>query len=331
VALAQGEGAQGFPLLTGARRFRRASELRFRAYHCRSSRSFRTRHASRRHSSPSRPCARRGRIGLEQADPARDSVRARNRLLLLRTNERRHGGNVTLALDEEELLGCRLDHSRCWRLRKYDCRCLPPCDGPRDLRAQAAGWCGRLLNPAGRHKRLQPGEDVCGDGAKDAQAHPLWSRRRAIHDTVESLGMKPLTDLLEHRPLFPPRYSVGQAQLCKNTVPREISDVTQADSVAPQLTRQTVQRLDLVLSEPAVPLGPYGRLLGCEIDTLDDSSTLPAPVRGRRRPVQRIAVHRRVTQPRTRHGHARHSQIRHPSPYENVGASSPATIRESSS
>jgi hypothetical protein len=187
-----------------------------------------------------------------------------------------------------------------------------PGDGScRDLRAQAAGWCRRPLNPARRHKRFQSGEDVCGDGAKDAQAYALWSRRRAIHDTVESLGMKPLADLLEHRPLLPPRYRVRQAQLCGNTVPREISDVAQADSVAPQLTRQTVQRLDLVLSEPAVPLGPYGRLLGREIDTLDDSSTLPAPVRGRRRSVQRIAVHRRVTQPRTRHGHARHNEIRH--------------------
>jgi hypothetical protein len=204
-----------------------------------------------------------------------------------------------LALDEEELLGCRLDHSRCCRrLRKYDCRCLPPCDGPRDLRAQAAGWCGRPLNPARRRKRLQPGEDVCGDGAKDAQAYASWSRRRAIHDTVESLGMKPLTSLLEYRPLFPPWYRVGQAELCKYTVPREISDVAQADSVAPQLTRQTVQRLDLVLSEPAVPLGPYRRLLGREIDALDYSSALPAPVRGCRRSVQWIAVHRRVTQPR---------------------------------
>lgn len=64
---------------------------------------------------------------------------------------------------------------------------------------QAAGWCGRPLNPAGRRKRLQPGEDVCGDGTKDAQAHASWSRRRAIHDTVESLGMKPLTGLLEYR------------------------------------------------------------------------------------------------------------------------------------
>ena len=125
------------------------------------------------------------------------------------------------------------------------------------------------------------------------------------------LGMKPLTSLLEYRPLFPPRYRVRQAELCKHTVPREVSDVAQADSVAPQLTWQAVQRLDLVLSEPAVPLCPYGRLLGREIDTLDDSSTLPAPVRGCRRSVQRIAVHRRVTQPRTRHGHARHSQIRH--------------------
>lgn len=90
----------------------------------------------------------------------------------------------------------------------------------------------------------------------------MWSRRRAIHDTVESLGMKPLTDLLEYRPLFPPRYRVRQAELCKYTVPREVSDVAQADSVAPQLTWQAVQRLDLVLSEPAVPLGPYGRLIG---------------------------------------------------------------------
>ncbi len=88
-----------------------------------------------------------------------------------------------------------------------------------DLRAQAAGWCGRPLNPEGRSERLQSGEDVCGDGAKDAQAHALWSRRRAIHDTVESLGLKPLTDLLEHRPLLPPRYRVRQAQLCKSTIP----------------------------------------------------------------------------------------------------------------
>lgn len=180
-----------------------------------------------------------------------------------------------------------------------------------DLHPQAAGWCGRPLNLAGRSKRLQSGEDVCGDGAKDAQAHALWSRRRAIHDTVESLGMKPLTHPLEHRPLLPPRYRVRQAELCKSTVPREISDVTQADSVTPQLTRQTVQRLNLVLSEPAVPLGPYGRLLGCEIEALDGSSALPAPICGRRRSVQRIAVHRRVTQPRARHGHACHSQIRH--------------------
>jgi hypothetical protein len=208
----------------------------------------------------------------------------------------------------------------------------PPGDGScRDLRAQAAGWCGRPLNLAGRRKRLQPGEDVCGDGAKDAQAYALWLRRRAIHDTVESLSMEPLTDLLEYRPPFPPRYRVRQSQLCKNTVPREISDVAQADSVAPQLARQAVQRLDLVLSEPAVPLGPYGRLLSCEVEALDDSSALPAPVRRRRRSVQRIAVHRCVTQPRTRHGHARHNEIRHLSPYENVGASSPATIRESSS
>ena len=181
----------------------------------------------------------------------------------------------------------------------------------RELRAQSAGWCRRPLNPAGRSKRLQSGEDVCGDGAKDAQAHALWSRRRAIHDTVETLGLQPLTDPVEHRPLLSPRYRVRQAELCKYTAPREISDVAQADSVAPQLARQTVQRLDLVLSEPAVPLGPYGRLLGRKIETLDDSSALPAPVRRRRRSVQRIAVHRRVTQPRARHGHACHSQIRH--------------------
>lgn len=180
-------------------------------------------------------------------------------------------------------------------------------DSCRDLRAQAAGWCGRPLNPAGRRNRLQPGEDVCGDGAKDAQAYALWLRRRAIHDTVESLGMKPLTDLLEYRPLFPSRYRVRQSQPCKSTVPGEVSDVAQADSVAPQLARQAVQRLDLVLSEPAVPLGPYGFLLGREVESLDDSSALPAPVRRRRRSVQRIAFYRCVTQPRARHGHARHS------------------------
>lgn len=127
--------------------------------------------------------------------------------------------------------------------------------------------------------------------------------RAAERYMTPSLGMKPLTELLEYRPLFPPRYRVRQPELCKNTIPREISDVTQADSVAPQLTRQAVQRLKSRAQQASgttrpIRSPPRLRGRGPRLQFRVASARPPAS-----EVVQWIAVHRRVTQPRARHGH----------------------------
>jgi len=110
--------------------------------------------------------------------------------------------------------------------------------------------------------------------------------------------MQLLAYRLECGPLQPRRFERWQTDSREAIVPTEIRNVWQRDLPSPEITGKGLMRRQPGLGEPAIPLGPDGRLAVAEVERFNDSPALPSVVGGVWRLVEDVATAGDVPEPR---------------------------------
>ena len=137
---------------------------------------------------------------------------------------------------------------------------------------------------------------IANEDAKDEPSGPggAW-REKAL----PTFAPERLANVLIRRPSFPPWSRQVQGDTFESIRIAEIGHVKTPYSVAPHVPRKLLHRWDAPLCQVAIPLGPQGFLLICEIDGVDDPATLPPVIARRLWPEQRGSEVRDLTQPRS--------------------------------
>ena len=153
----------------------------------------------------------------------------------------------------------------------------------------------RLGDDARRRDRLDRQEGRISN--EQAEHEPIGARRARRQKSLPPLLPERLTHVLIGRPTSAARTRRDQPDPCQSLRGAEISHVEAGHSVAPEISRELLQRWDAPLGQMAIPLSPQRLLLVTEVESIDDVASLPAVVTWRLRANARVSPVRNLTQP----------------------------------